>query len=148
MPKVLVVHGVGMNMRGKVEIEVFGPMTLADYDVEIRKYAANHGIDVEIFHSNIEGEVVNKIYECHDRNFDAAIVNPAGYMRGYPAIVAAIRRVKYPCVEVHIANPAKTEPESMTAKVCRASVAGFGIIGYDLALRGILDILASAPKSK
>ena len=148
MAKILVIHGAGMNMRGKVQTEIFGPMTLPEYDERIRGYAAELGVEIEIFHSNIEGEVVNKIYECHDLGFDAAIVNPAGYMRGYPAIVASIRRVKYPCIEVHIANPAKTEQESMTAKVCRASVAGFGIISYDLALRGILDILASGAKSK
>lgn len=58
MPKVLVIHGAGMNMRGKVQTEVFGPMTLPQYDEGIRKYAAELGIDVEIFHSNIEGEVL------------------------------------------------------------------------------------------
>jgi 3-dehydroquinate dehydratase II len=147
MPKVLVVHGAGMNMRGKVEFEIFGPLTLADYDTYIRKSAANLEIEVEIFHSNIEGEVINKIHEAHDRNFDAAIINPAGYSSGYPALVKAIRRVKFPTIEVHVTNPARTEPESMTVKVCRAVAAGFGIATYDLALRGILEILAAAKSS-
>jgi hypothetical protein len=51
MPKVLIVHGAGMNMRGKAQIEIFGPMTLPQYDVHIRKYATDLGIDTEIFHS-------------------------------------------------------------------------------------------------
>ena len=45
--KVLVIHGVGMNMRGKVQVEIFGPMTLPQYDEHIRKYAAELGVDVE-----------------------------------------------------------------------------------------------------
>src|SRR5215471_14106571 len=88
MAKVLIIHGAGMNMRGKVQTEIFGPMTLPEYDERIRGYAAELGLEVEIFHSNIEGEVVNKLYEANDRDFDAALFNPAGYSRGYPALVA------------------------------------------------------------
>ena len=51
--KVLVIHGAGMNMRGKVQVEVFGPMTLPAYDARIAQYAIDLGIDVEIYHSNI-----------------------------------------------------------------------------------------------
>ena len=76
--KVLVVHGAGMNMRGKVQVDVFGPMLLPQYDEHIRKYAAELKIDVDIFHSNIEGEVINKFYEAHEAGVDGAIINPAG----------------------------------------------------------------------
>ena len=62
MSKVLVIHGAGMNMRGKVQTEIFGPMTLPEYDERIRGYAAELGLEVEIVHSNIEGELVNRIY--------------------------------------------------------------------------------------
>ena len=62
MPKVLVIHGAGMNMRGKVQLDIFGPMTLPQYDEQIRGYAKELGVDVEIFHSNIEGEIVNRLY--------------------------------------------------------------------------------------
>ena len=54
MPKILILHGAGMNMRGKVQLEIFGPMTLPEYDERIRGYAAELGLDVEIFHSNEE----------------------------------------------------------------------------------------------
>src|SRR5262249_33745778 len=65
MPRVLVIHGAGMNMRGKVQVDVFGPMTLAEYDERIRGYAKELGIEVEIFHSNIEGEIVNRLYTAN-----------------------------------------------------------------------------------
>ena len=55
-----------MNMRGKVQTEIFGKMTLPEYDEKIRGYASELGVDIEIFHSNIEGEVVNKLYEAND----------------------------------------------------------------------------------
>src|SRR5947209_8761725 len=90
MARVLVIHGAGMNMRGKVQTEIFGPMTLPEYDERIRGYAGELGLEVEIFHSNIEGEVVNKIYEANDRGVDAAIFNPAAFGTGYPALVAAL----------------------------------------------------------
>src|SRR5882672_4785452 len=143
MAKVLVIHGAGMNMRGKVQTEVFGTMTLPEYDAGIRGYAKALGIEVEIFHSNIEGQVIDKLYEGNDRGVDAAIVNPAGFSRGYPALVAAIGQVKYPVIEVHISNPMRRGPASDTVGVSRGVVAGFGLAGYDLALRGIRELLAA-----
>ena len=84
MARVLVIHGAGMNMRGKVQTEIFGPMTLPEYDERIRGYAAELSLEVEIFHSNIEGEIVNKLYEANDRGVDAAIFNPAESAPCYP----------------------------------------------------------------
>ncbi|MEN3355318.1 MAG: 3-dehydroquinate dehydratase [Betaproteobacteria bacterium] len=140
MPKVLVIHGAGMNMRGKVQVDVFGPMTLPEYDQHIRKYAADLRIDIDIFHSNIEGEVINKLYEAHEGGVDAAVINPAGYTTGHPALVAAISQVKYPTIELHVSNPARRGATSDVARACRGSIAGFGVFGYYMALRGILEI--------
>jgi 3-dehydroquinate dehydratase II len=143
MAKILIIHGAGMNMRGKVQTEIFGPMTLPQYDERIRGYAAELGLEIEIFHSNIEGEVVNKFYEANDRGFDAALFNPAGFGSGYPALVAAISQVKFPTIEVHISNPIRRGPASQTASVSQGIVAGFGIAGYALALRGVKELLAA-----
>src|ERR1700693_6198119 len=134
MAKILIIHGAGMNMRGKVQTEIFGPMTLPQYDERIRGYDAELGVDVEIFHSNIEGEVVNKLYDVNDRGFDAALFNPAGFSRGSPALVAAISQVKFPTIELHISNPVRRGPVSDTAMVSQGMVTGFGIAGYYLAL--------------
>jgi 3-dehydroquinate dehydratase-2 len=138
--KVLVIHGAGMNMRGKVQVDVFGPMTLPQYDEHIRGYARELGIDVEIFHSNIEGEVINRLYEAHEQNVDGAIINPAGYTSGHPALGAAISQVKFPTIELHVSNPARRGATSDIARVTRGTIAGFGVFGYYMALRGLKDI--------
>src|SRR3954464_12451292 len=141
MPKVLIVHGAGMNMRGKAQIDVFGPMLLPEYDEHIRKYAAELGIEVEIFHSNIEGEVINKLYEAHEGGVDAAIINPAGYTTGHPALAAAIAQVKFPTVELHVSNPAKRGVVSDIGRAARCVIAGYGVYGYSLAMRGALELV-------
>ena len=143
MPRVLVVHGAGMNMRGKVQVDIFGPMTLPEYDERIRGYAKELGVEVEIFHSNVEGEIVNRLYAANDEGFDAAIFNPAAFGTGYPALVAALSQVKFPTVEVHISNPLRRGPASDTAPVSQGMVTGFGVAGYALALRGIQELLAA-----
>jgi len=143
MAKILVIHGAGMNMRGKVQTEIFGRMTLPEYDAQIRGYAEELGVDIEIFHSNIEGEVVNRLYAAIDQGFQAALFNPAGFSRGYPALTAAISQVSFPTIEVHISNPVRRGPISDTAQVSLGMVTGFGVAGYYLALRGVRDMLAA-----
>ncbi|WP_306598642.1 type II 3-dehydroquinate dehydratase [Geothrix sp. 21YS21S-2] len=143
MTKILVLHGAGMNMRGKVQLETFGPMTLPDYDAKIRGYAAELDVAVEIFHSNIEGEVINRIYDACGEGFDAAIFNPAGFGTGYPALVAALSQANFPVIEVHISNPIRRGPATQTAAVSLGVVAGFGVAGYELALRGICGHLTT-----
>jgi 3-dehydroquinate dehydratase II len=138
--KVLVIHGCGMNMRGKVQTDVFGPMTLPQYDEHIRGYARELKVDVEIFHSNIEGEVINKFYDAHEAGFDGAIINPAGYTTGHPALVAAIAQVGFPTIEVHVSNPARRGVVSDIAKACRGALAGFGVYGYYMALQGLQEL--------
>ncbi|HEX3521248.1 MAG TPA: type II 3-dehydroquinate dehydratase, partial [Stellaceae bacterium] len=69
--------------------------------------------------------------------------NPAAFGTGYPALVAALSQVKFPTIEVHISNPIKRGPASETARVSHGIVAGFGLTGYYLALRGVRDMLAA-----
>ena len=142
MIKILVIHGAGMNMRGKTQTEIFGTMTLPEYDARIRAWAAELGVQVEIFHSNIEGEVIDRLYAAHDDGVDAAIINPDGSTRGYPALVAAIGKVRFPTIEVHISNPARRGTVSDIATACRGTVTGFGITGYAMALRGLKEMVA------
>ncbi|MGC1413075.1 MAG: type II 3-dehydroquinate dehydratase [Acetobacteraceae bacterium] len=141
MAKILIIHGAGMNMRGKVQTEIFGPMTLPEYDERIRGYAKELGVEVEIFHSNVEGQVIDRLYAANDQGFDAAIFNPAGFSRGYPALVAAISQVKFPTIELHMSNPVRRGPVSETATVSQGMVTGFGIVGYYLGLRGLKETL-------
>ena len=137
MTKVLVIQGAGMNMRGKTQVEIFGTATLDEINEQIRGYAEGLGLEVELFHSNIAGEVVNALYDAHDRDFDAALINPAGYTTVTGPLPAAIAQVKFPVVEVHASNPTSRGVVSNILPVCKGSVYGFGVYGYRLALEAV-----------
>jgi 3-dehydroquinate dehydratase-2 len=141
---ILVVQGAGMNMRGKTQTEIFGTMTLDQYNQHIRQYAKDLDIEVEIFHSNIEGEAINRLYQANEQGFDGALINPAGFSRGYPAFTAAISQITFPVIEVHISNPVRRGPVSDTATVSLGMVTGFGVLGYYLAMRGLRDTRKSS----
>ena len=140
MSKVLVIQGAGMNMRGKSQVEIFGSATLDEIDEQIRGYAEGLGIDVEMFHSNIEGEVVNALYDAHDRDFDAALINPAGYTTVAGPLRSAITQVKFPVYEVHVSNPTSRGTVSQVLPVCKGAVYGCGVYGYRLALEAVQQL--------
>jgi 3-dehydroquinate dehydratase II len=139
MTKILVIHGAGMDMRGKAQTEIYGTLKLPEYDAKIRAFANELDVEVEIFHSNIEGEVINRLIAAHDQGMDGAIINPDGYTRGYPALVSVIGKMGFPTIEVHISNPARRGTVSDVAPACLGTITGFGITGYYLALRGLRD---------
>ena len=140
MSKVLVIQGAGMNMRGKSQVEIFGSATLEEIDEQILGYAEGLGIDVELFHSNIEGEVVNALYDAHDRDFDAALINPAGYTTVAGPLRSAITQVKFPVYEVHVSNPTARGTVSQVLPVCKGAVYGCGVYGYRLALEAVQQL--------
>jgi 3-dehydroquinate dehydratase-2 len=140
MTSILVIHGAGMNMRGKAQIETFGPMTLPEYDVQLKKYAAQLGVTLDIFHSNVEGMVVDRLYAAHGTGLGGCIVNPAGFSVGYGVLNSAITQVDFPTIEVHISNPALRGRISDVGRHARGVVTGFGIFGYYLAMQGIVDL--------
>ena len=137
MTKVLVIQGAGMNMRGKAQVEIFGSNTLEQINEQIKAYAEGLGVDVEMFHSNIEGEVVNALYDAHERDFDAALINPAGYTTGTGPLLGAIGQVRFPVIEVHVSNPTARGTVSKVLPVAKGSVYGFGVYGYYLALEAV-----------
>jgi len=142
MTKVLVIQGAGMNMRGKSQLDIFGPTTLDQINEQILGYAEGLGIDVVLYHSNIEGEVVNAIYDAHDRQIDAAVINPAGYTTTTGPLRAAITQVGFPFIEVHASNPTARGTVSNVLPVCKGSVYGFGVYGYYLALEAVKHMCA------
>ena len=98
MPNILVIHGAGMNMRGKALLDVFGPLTLPEYDARIRAYAMALDVAVEIFHSNSEGEVINRLFAAHDEAIDA-VPRPSGrLLRPFPGGGDAYDSVRPPVV--------------------------------------------------
>lgn len=140
MSKVLVIQGAGMNMRGKSQVEIFGSATLEEIDEQIMGYAEGLGMDVELFHSNIEGEVVNALYDAHDRDFDACLINPAGYTTVAGPLRSAITQVKFPVYEVHVSNPTARGTVSQVLPVCKGAVYGCGVYGYRLALEAVQQL--------
>jgi len=143
--KVLVIQGAGMNMRGKAQIEIFGPTTLEQLNAAVRGYAEELGIEVDIFHSNIEGEVVNALYAAHEDGTDAGVINPAGYTRSTGALPGAIAQVRFPVIEVHMSNPVARGVVSTILPVCKGAVAGFGAYSYYLALAAARDLSRATP---
>lgn len=139
MTKVLVIQGAGMNMRGKSQVEIFGPTTLEEMNQQILAYAEGLGVEVELFHSNIEGEVCNALYDAHERRFDAALINPAGYTTGTGPLRAAITQVGFPVIEVHVSNPTARGTVSQVLPVSKGAVYGYGIYGYRMALEGLIQ---------
>ena len=146
MTKVLVIQGAGMNMRGKVQVDIFGTTTLEQINDQIRADAASLGLEVEMFHSNIEGEVINALYDADDRSFDAALINPAGYTTGTGPLRGAITHVKFPVIEVHASNPTARGTVSNILPVCNGAVYGFGYYGYRLALEAVKQTVQAAAK--
>ena len=74
---------------------------------------------------------------------DAALFNPAAYSSGHPGILAAIAQVDFPVYEIHISNPASRGGQSQVAGVCRGVITGFGLFGYYMGMRGVLNTLSS-----
>ena len=140
MGKVLVIQGAGMNMRGKVQLETFGPMTLEEMNEQILGYAEGLGMDIELMHSNIEGEVVNALYDAHDRDFDAALINPAGYTTTTGPITGAISQLQFPAIEVHASNPTARGTVSQILPASKGAVYGCGVYGYKLALAAVTQL--------
>ena len=139
MTKLLILHGKGMELRGTVDIEIYGTMKLPEYDERIKKYASEVGREVEIFHSNEEADVIKKIEQAGSDEIDAVLINPAGYTTGYPSLVETIKQASIPTFEIHMSNPANRGRSSEIATACKGTIAGFGIIGYALGMKGALD---------
>ncbi|MEY2995292.1 MAG: hypothetical protein RLZZ39_117 [Actinomycetota bacterium] len=145
MATVLLVHGPNLNLLGQREPEIYGTATLDDYVRETERYAQTLGLDLESFQSNHEGEIVDRIHEARGR-VQGIIVN-AGALTHYSwALHDALATFHGPIVEVHISQPNAREPwrhTSVVAPVASGSIAGFGLRGYELAVRAIADILSS-----
>lgn len=141
--RVLVIHGPNLNLLGTREPEVYGSVTLAEINERLQERARELGIQVEVFHSNHEGEIVDKIAEASP-TADAIIINPAAYTHTSVAIRDAISAVALPTVEVHLSNIQAREEfrhTSLIAPVVTGQIAGFGADGYLLALEAVALLL-------
>ena len=130
MTRVLVIQGAGMNMRGKTQVEIFGPLTLEEINAQVQGYADQLGLDVEFVHSNVEGEVANALYAGHDGDVAAAVINPAGYTSLNGVLRAAIAQVRFPVIE-----GSRLQPHGPGRRVRRAAgMPGFRVWVWRLRL--------------
>ncbi|MDA2956662.1 MAG: 3-dehydroquinate dehydratase [Actinomycetota bacterium] len=143
MPIVLLVHGPNLNLLGQREPDVYGTATLDDYVLRTGRLAESLGLQLESYQSNHEGDIVDRIHQDRQR-VDALIVN-AGALTHYSwSLHDALATFAGPIVEVHISQPNAREPwrhTSVVAPVASGSIAGFGLLGYELAIRAISDLL-------
>lgn len=142
--KVMIIQGPNLNMLGVRDPRIYGPVKLETIHENIQIQAQQMGVEVSFFQSNFEGEIVDKIQECFEQ-FDGIIINPAAYSHTSVAIRDAIAAVNIPTIEVHISNIHAREEfrsKSLTAGVCAGVVAGFGPLGYHLALNGLTQIIS------
>lgn len=141
MTKVLIIHGPNLNLLGKRETDIYGKETLDEINKKIKDLGDKLKLDISIYQSNSEGEIIDYIQKG---NFDALIINPAGYTHTSIAIRDAISAVNKPTIEVHLSNIHKREDfrrKSYIAEVAVGQISGFGSNGYLLALHAIKAML-------
>ena len=140
--KLLIINGPNMNMLGIREPDIYGHETYRDLELFLQISAEEFGIQIEIFQSNSEGALIDKIQEAYYRKFDGIVINPAGYTHTSIAILDALKAVALPAVEVHLSNISEREAFrqiSYTAMACEKSYAGFGFEGYRMAMQYLLE---------
>ena len=144
-PKILIIHGPNLNMLGKREADIYGKYTLDEINADLIKTGESAGLSIEVFQSNHEGAVVEKIQQAVD-DCSALIINPAAFTHTSIAIRDALLLLDIPVIELHISNIYKREPfrhKSMISDVSTAIIAGFGAYGYTLALEAIIRMIRS-----
>jgi 3-dehydroquinate dehydratase-2 len=142
MKKILIIHGPNLNLLGEREPEQYGSVTMEQINGDLKKLAAELGVEIETFQSNIEGEIVNAVQNARGKFF-AIVLNPGGYTHYSVAIRDAISAVKIPTIEVHLSNIYSREEfrqKSVIAPVCAGQIAGFGAESYLLGLRAAASL--------
>ncbi len=138
--KILVIHGPNLQLLGKREPDVYGSKTLKEINTDIRARAKLLGATATVVQSNSEGAIVDRIGSAPGK-YDALIINPGAYTHTSVAIRDAIAGSGITAVEVHLSNTAAREEfrhRSLTAPVCRGVIAGFGPLGYLLAVEALV----------
>lgn len=134
--KLLIINGPNLNMLGIREKEIYGQQTYHELVRFIERSAEDKNIDVEVFQSNHEGDIIDKIQEAYGKA-DGLIINGGGYTHTSVAIMDAIKAVQLPAVEVHISDISQREDFrklSYLSMVCEKTICGKGFKGYEEAM--------------
>lgn len=139
----LVLNGPNLNLLGKREPEIYGNQTYQHLTKMILDYATAQGVEVELYQSNHEGDLVDQIQNAWGR-VDGIVINPAAYTHTSVAILDALKAVGLPSVEVHISDVTQREPFrqiSYAGMACFAHIIGKGLEGYLLAIDALKEKL-------
>lgn len=135
--RLLILNGPNLNLLGTREVSIYGDKSFEAYLDELRAIFPEHTIDY--LQSNLEGELVTHIQSAR-HGIHGLIINPGGYAHTSVAITDALAILDIPVVEVHISQVYKREPfrhTMLTATRCSGVITGFGLHGYELAIRAI-----------
>ena len=144
--KFLIVNGPNLNMLGIREPEVYGSMTYEELVYFLHEQAVELGVEIEVFQSNCEGEIVNEIQRAY-RRIDGIIINPAAYTHTSIAILDALKAVSIPAAEVHLSDVTKREEfrqVSYAGMACEFHFIGEGKQGYVNAMKALKEKLEAA----
>ncbi len=144
--RILVLHGVNLNMFGRRDPAHYGTASLAEINAALEKLADGLGASLERFQTNHEGDMVERIHAALDEDFSAVIINAGAWSHYSYAIADALAILTIPVVETHMSNIHAREEfrrHSVLAPVCRGCIAGFGVESYLLALRAAHSLASS-----
>ncbi len=136
-PLVYVLNGPSLNLLGMREPEIYGSDTLDDIAGRLEDKAKGLGLEIDMRQSNHEGHLIDWLHEAQAREAKAVLLNAGAFAHTSLALYDAIRSIRTPVIEVHLSNPAAREEnrhKSYVGMAAKGVVAGFGAIGYELAL--------------
>jgi 3-dehydroquinate dehydratase-2 len=136
--KLIIINGPNLNLLGKREPELYGDQSFEEFFSQLQFQFRE--VQLEYFQSNIEGELIDKIQQV-GFSYDGIILNAAAYTHTSVGLGDAVKAVDTPVVEVHISNVADREPfrhESFISSGSKGVIFGFGLKGYELAIRSFL----------
>ena len=139
--KILVINGPNLNMLGIREPDIYGKNTYKDLCELIKDYAGQKNIEVKLFQSNHEGDLVDEIQSAYQK-FDGIVINPAAYTHTCFVILDAVKSVGIPTVEVHISAVEEREDfrqVSYIRKACIKTITGKGFNGYLEAIDTLIE---------
>ena len=143
--KLLVINGPNLNFLGIREKDIYGTKDYEFLKERIQDKADILGVDVEIYQSNSEGAIIDRIQLAYHERVDGIIINPGGLTHTSVALHDALASVAdIPKIEVHISNINSREDfrkVSVTAGACDGQISGLGINGYLYAMDALVDII-------
>ena len=140
---IYVLNGPNLNLLGVREPEIYGYDTLSDIESRCTALLEGTGLGLDFRQSNHEGELVDWIQEARTEAC-ALIINPAAYTHTSVALYDALKALSIPIIECHLSNPNAREAfrhHSYVSLAAKGIVAGFGSIGYELAIRAVLSLV-------